>query len=488
MSKPTHYEVLGVSREAPLHIIKATHRAWMKEVHPDTGSDGDGGKAAAVNEAYRILRNPEARAQYDAALRSEETATEAPADQTDEDPDVGWGTEQDIGWGNEGTASTKPEARPRTTGGQPKDFENQDPARLAGYSIFDRENFNLASMNWHSRDYGKPAGSPFDGTWTAVFRRSTRFWAWLAFAALTLIYLIPGYIVAFVPPRATDWVANLAIFVIALPALGLFLGQARARHRGGLIRYILAILAGIATTWYMADTEAGLDWMLPATWLLLYIATVELFHASSRVRRKSPSKLLSREGFSRFNTWGHPGGAISKSSGRFAPSNIELGVAGEIMTGQLLAELVKIPGVKILHGLVFPGSADGGVDHAVLCGSRLALIDSKHWRSGDYYWLGPSLLYARPNERAQVTPTNFPTAVATYRHHFPKLQVRGWYVLHSNDGGRMRTNNKDAGDKPRLLAPAPFLEEIGDWLAEGATTKTSRSQLSRLIFEFTKAS
>lgn len=70
-AKSTYYDVLGVTRAAPLEIIIAVYRAWMKamRVHPDLGGDEE--LAKDLNAAYEILANPESRAAYDVQLARE---------------------------------------------------------------------------------------------------------------------------------------------------------------------------------------------------------------------------------------------------------------------------------------------------------------------------------------------------------------------------------------------------------------------------------
>lgn len=87
-----------------------------------------------------------------------------------------------------------------------------------------------------------------------------------------------------------------------------------------------------------------------------------------------------------YGTPGGVGGAVDK----FGSAAVNAGVAGERSTAELLNLLLKIPGVTIYHGLRFPGSATADVDHAVVHGRRVFLIDSKQYRSGEYRWLKES--------------------------------------------------------------------------------------------------
>lgn len=57
------YEILGVSRDASDDEIKRAYRKKARELHPDTGGDENAFKE--LTTAYEVLKNPEARANYD---------------------------------------------------------------------------------------------------------------------------------------------------------------------------------------------------------------------------------------------------------------------------------------------------------------------------------------------------------------------------------------------------------------------------------------
>lgn len=63
-----YYEILHVSRDAPLQIIRGSYRMLMQQLkhHPDLG--GDPATAALINEAYAVLTDPRRREEYDARL------------------------------------------------------------------------------------------------------------------------------------------------------------------------------------------------------------------------------------------------------------------------------------------------------------------------------------------------------------------------------------------------------------------------------------
>lgn len=60
----SHYETLGVPRDATLVQIKAAFRKLASQHHPDRGGDKE--KSAAINGAYAVLSDSERRARYDA--------------------------------------------------------------------------------------------------------------------------------------------------------------------------------------------------------------------------------------------------------------------------------------------------------------------------------------------------------------------------------------------------------------------------------------
>jgi len=63
-----YYEILHVSRDAPVEIIRGSYRTLMQSMkhHPDLG--GDASVAALINEAYAVLSDAEKRAEYDARI------------------------------------------------------------------------------------------------------------------------------------------------------------------------------------------------------------------------------------------------------------------------------------------------------------------------------------------------------------------------------------------------------------------------------------
>jgi curved DNA-binding protein CbpA len=71
----THYETLGIGREASAAQIKSAYRSLVKRCHPDLFPSGSAACAEAekrmreINMAYAVLSNPRNRETYDSKLR-----------------------------------------------------------------------------------------------------------------------------------------------------------------------------------------------------------------------------------------------------------------------------------------------------------------------------------------------------------------------------------------------------------------------------------
>jgi DnaJ domain len=67
----THYEVLGVGRDASTPEIRTAFRRLARAHHPDTSASGSVEALAPINEAWRVLGDPVLRHAYDRSLEVE---------------------------------------------------------------------------------------------------------------------------------------------------------------------------------------------------------------------------------------------------------------------------------------------------------------------------------------------------------------------------------------------------------------------------------
>lgn len=87
---------------------------------------------------------------------------------------------------------------------------------------------------------------------------------------------------------------------------------------------------------------------------------------------------------------GSPGSSLRSDGHAFAANAdvARVGEAGERRTAVVLDALARRPGgVSVLHDLRIPGSR-ANVDHVVVAGRAVTIIDSKAWRPAFYWSLG----------------------------------------------------------------------------------------------------
>jgi hypothetical protein len=71
----THYDILNVSKEAEPVVVEAAYKALIKKYHPDQAAEAPVSRdAAAINEAFAVLKDPAKRADYDHRLWTKQQA------------------------------------------------------------------------------------------------------------------------------------------------------------------------------------------------------------------------------------------------------------------------------------------------------------------------------------------------------------------------------------------------------------------------------
>ncbi len=141
----------------------------------------------------------------------------------------------------------------------------------------------------------------------------------------------------------------------------------------------------------------------------------------------------------------------------------------EQLTADLLARYVtRLPGARVFHGLAWPGSVFADVDHAVLCGRRLVLIESKSWLPGHYVAEDDGVLW-RNGHPFRGGGTRLARSLAVYRKLLPWLDIRAVLLVYPSRAGEV-TTDEPAETLVPPMTPAQFVEEVGDWLAEDPAT------------------
>jgi len=139
------------------------------------------------------------------------------------------------------------------------------------------------------------------------------------------------------------------------------------------------------------------------------------------------------------------------------------------LTAELLVQyLTRMPGVRIFHGLSWPDSVFNDIDHAVLCGDRLVLLESKRWLPGHYTGDERGALW-RNGHRFRGGSTRLPDSVAAFQDLLPDVDVRGVVLVYPSRAGDVST--ADLGDATVGPAtPERFVRDIGQWLAADPAT------------------
>lgn len=106
---------------------------------------------------------------------------------------------------------------------------------------------------------------------------------------------------------------------------------------------------------------------------------------------------------------GSPGGSLQDASFAVSASAAQAGSRGEKLTADVLTALAYAPsGPTVLHDLSIPG-AKANVDHAIVAGLKVLLLDSKLWKPG-FYWTAPWGSYRGLQRVSHVDSKTMPMA------------------------------------------------------------------------------
>lgn len=232
--------------------------------------------------------------------------------------------------------------------------------------------------------------------------------------------------------------------------------------------WMLGMSLSVAALLVMVAVYAGRHATGAPMWTALIFVLLAMFHvgmpllarayvAATRADRAVPEMERGHRVF------GSAGASLAGVRG-WRRESVESGLRGEVLTAELLENYVtRIPSARIFHSLAWPGSVTADVDHAVLCGRRLVLIDSKHWRPGDYTvdGYGNLLRAGRPFLGSQV---RLPHAVAAYQRLLPQCDVYGAVLIHPNRLGAIKIWGNPWPWTLALTAHG-FLTQTCGWLA-----------------------
>jgi hypothetical protein len=217
-----------------------------------------------------------------------------------------------------------------------------------------------------------------------------------------------------------------------------------------------AALAGIVVLLLPIAFQANFSGLLVVLWLLL---TVDVAVAVYRLATRYQASIRSERAFTR------------QFGGRavFGRVGTDADQWGERLTADLLSRyLARLPGARIFHGLAWPGSVFADIDHAVLAGRRLVLIESKTWLPGHYAADSAGGLW-RNGRRFRGGGSRLAESLDAYRDLLPGVEIRGALIIYPSRDGEVST--AEALDVPAPpMTPEQFVDEIGAWLAVEPST------------------
>ncbi len=228
------------------------------------------------------------------------------------------------------------------------------------------------------------------------------------------------------------------------------------RRRGPGHTPVVAALGGMVLVLLPLVSGVGFSTPVLVVWLILTASTAVLvqrlargYLAASKAREAYAAEFGGRTVF------GHPG--------------VERDELAERLTAELLeVYLTRLPGARIFHGLALPGSVFADVDHAVLCGKRLVLIESKIWLPGHYETAVDGRLM-RNGRAFRGGGSGLAESLTAYRELLPGVMLRGAMIVYPSRSGTLTT--AEPGDLPAApMTPETFLHEIGEWLAAEPST------------------
>ena len=146
------------------------------------------------------------------------------------------------------------------------------------------------------------------------------------------------------------------------------------------------------------------------------------------------------------------------------------GLVGEQKSAALFqTEIAKYQvrhAIQVVHGLRFPGTDNADIDHALVCGDRILLVDSKYWAPDRYRWYGESIL-AGPDDDPRLVRSNFLTASRRFAKIVTPAYVAPIILVHRSRPGDLSLDNTHRGEHPELFAADEGFKTQIAWLLQG---------------------
>lgn len=283
--------------------------------------------------------------------------------------------------------------------------------------------------------------------------------------------------------------------ILAVLAVGAFLGLRQFGFARGFAAwgFTLAFMAGTLLVPVMYVTALhnpryGMGNIVAGAVGLLGLLLLIAGHSWWQRHRHWMRSQFVRDGF----VWGDPGEGLLKATEKFGITDVMDGIEGERLTAAEVAWfLSSIPGVRLVNGLAFPGSKNADIDHAAVCGDKIAFLDSKAWSPGAFTigrdWV--SIREDQPGGGWRYRETHMHNAVDAYakdvrRFGVRDAKIRGYIVVHPKTLDRPLTlDSSSSSEYNRIVTARQLIAELGAWFTEDAeqARTVDRRTLSFLV-------
>jgi hypothetical protein len=453
MSAATLYSVIDVSPDADEQAVKKAVRRALRETHPDMNDGRTSERYHAVQEAADTLLDPSSRASYDRDL-----GIGSPSAQADEP-----------------TTAARTSSRTRRAAQQAKKrhptgrtFDHDVPV------VGVRPRFTAPgdeAQMWPKPNHGAHGRvvSIVIGSLMAVSGLALLVTTWMHGAPLETLGAVEtaGQLLG----QAMRTVMVLILMLVA------GLGLIRAPRPGRLIA-----VGGVFAALVVVTSSGPAEFVPAVTMAVAGLACVIGFPSRDRLRSGhylvDPATAMS--GFS----YGVPGTGLAEAG--FGSQATNAGIMGERATAELLEKHIsRFRGARAFHSMRFAPDSDADVDHVVVYGDKIALIDSKLWPSAAYEWesgITAEIVEYNPKGTRRTRTTTMPEARKSYAKLFPGYEVQVWILIHPAGGAKGFSIDDSAHPNAVHLGDADsVINDVGAWLAKNETVPpVDRKMLNQL--------